>query len=124
MNGRVGESFVGVVNAVVPFGLFVELEGLYIEGLVHISGLKNDYYKHEPAQHRLRGERSGRIYGLGQKMRVKVVRVNLDERKIDLEPLEDLPGGRAPARAPERDRGRGGARNRPAGKRGGGRGRR
>jgi ribonuclease R len=102
MTNRVGDSFVGVVSAVVPFGLFVELEGLYIEGLVHISGLKNDYYKHEPSMHRLRGERTGRVYGLGQKLRVKVVRVNLDERKIDLEPLEELPGGRAPAARPDR----------------------
>ncbi|MGQ0587374.1 MAG: ribonuclease R [Gammaproteobacteria bacterium] len=86
MRHRLGESYVGVVSAVVPFGLFVELEGLYIEGLVHISGLKNDYYVHEPSMHRLRGERSGRVYGLGQKLRVKVVRVNLDERKIDLAP--------------------------------------
>jgi len=112
MSDRVGESFVGVVSAVVPFGLFVELEGLYIEGLVHISGLKNDYYKHEPSMHRLRGERTGKVYGLGQKLRVKVVRVNLDERKIDLEPLEELPGGRAPARPaqqPGREKGRGGA---------------
>jgi ribonuclease R len=128
MSDRVGESFVGVVSAVVPFGLFVELEGLYIEGLVHISALKNDYYKHEPSMHRLRGERTGRVYGLGQKLRVKVARVNLDERKIDLEPLEELPAGaRAGAkpapREPRHDRGRGGKRGRPQGK-GGGRGRR
>jgi len=121
MSSRVGESFVGVVNAVVPFGLFVELEGLYIEGLVHISGLKNDYYKHEPSMHRLRGERTGRVYGLGQKLRVKVVRVNLDERKIDLEPLEELgamarPAGARPDRGrPNKERGRHG--------KGGGRGR-
>jgi ribonuclease R len=123
MSDRVGESFVGVVSAVVPFGLFVELEGLYIEGLVHISALKNDYYKHEPSMHRLRGERTGRVYGLGQKLRVKVARVNLDERKIDLEPLEELGGlkGSAPRQErvrPNKERGR----ERP-GKGGGGRGR-
>ena len=123
MRHRIGESYVGVVSAVVPFGLFVELEGLYIEGLVHISSLKNDYYVHEGSQHRLRGERSGKIYGLGQKMRVKVVRVNLDERKIDLEPLEELPaarGGPRPERGPkERGHDRGG---KPGGKPGGKRG--
>jgi ribonuclease R len=110
MRHRLGESYVGTVTAAVSFGLFVELEGLYIEGLVHISSLKNDYYVHEASQHRLRGERTGRVYTLGQKLRVKVVRVNLDERKIDLEPLEAGPAGDAP---------RGGE---PAARRGSGRG--
>ncbi len=123
MRDRVGESFVGTVNAVTSFGLFVMLEGLYIEGLVHISALKNDYYVHEAGQHRLRGERSGRVYGIGQKIRVKVVRVNLDERKIDLEPLDD--GGPVPKRGAPIPRGRGapsprqsegGARGKPHGK--------
>jgi ribonuclease R len=91
MRHRLGETYVGTVGAVVAFGLFVELEGLYIEGLVHISSLKNDYYVHEASQHRLRGERTGRVYTLGQKLRVKVVRVNLDDRKIDLEPVESGP---------------------------------
>jgi len=125
MRHRLGESYVGTVSAVVPFGLFVELEGLYIEGLVHISSLKNDYYVHEASQHRLRGERGGRVYTLGQKLRVKVVRVNLDERKIDLEPIEGGPREAAPPRRAEpgakrpRDGGRprGGDRGRRGGKR-------
>ncbi len=91
MRHHVGESFTGVVSSVVGFGLFVQLEGLYIEGLVHISSLKNDYYVHDPKMHRLRGERSGRVYAIGEKLRVKVVRVDLDERKIDLEPVDDGP---------------------------------
>jgi len=100
MSNRVGESYVGTVNAVTSFGLFVELEGLFIEGLVHISSLKNDYYVHEGSQHRLRGERTGRVYTLGQKLRVKVARVNLDDRKIDLEPIEAGPStGDAPRRS-------------------------
>jgi ribonuclease R len=74
--------------------------------------------------HRLRGERTGKVYGLGQKLRVKVVRVNLDERKIDLEPLEELPGGRAPARPAVQprggERGRGGGADRGRKGRGGG----
>jgi ribonuclease R len=102
MQHRLGESYVGTVTAAVSFGLFVELEGLYIEGLVHISSLKNDYYVHEASQHRLRGERTGRVYTLGQKLRVKVVRVNLDERKIDLEPVEGGPREAAPPRRDER----------------------
>lgn len=129
MRHRLGESYVGVVNAATSFGLFVELEGLYIEGLVHISSLKNDYYVHEPSQHRLRGERSGRVYGIGQKLRVKVVRVNLDERKIDLEPLEELGGLRAADGGRERPRegghgrGGGGRGKRGSGPRGKSRGR-
>jgi ribonuclease R len=93
MRHHLGETYDGVVSAVVGFGLFVVLEGLYIEGLVHVSSLKNDYYVHDAKSHKLRGERSGRTYGLGQKLRVRVVRVDLDERKIDLEPL-DQPAGR------------------------------
>jgi ribonuclease R len=122
MRHRLGESYVGVVTAATSFGLFVELEGLYIEGLVHISSLKNDYYVHEPSQHRLRGERTGRVYGIGQKLRVKVVRVNLDERKIDLEPLEELGGApRGADRGPRRERDGDGERSRGGGKRGQGR---
>ncbi len=88
MQEHIGQTYVGVVTSVVGFGLFVELEGLYIEGLVHVSSLKNDYYQFEARQHRLRGERTGRTYSMGQKLKVKLARVNLDERKIDLELVE------------------------------------
>jgi ribonuclease R len=108
MSDKVGETFTGVVSSVAGFGLFVMLEGLYVEGLVHISSLKNDYYVHDAKQHRLRGERGGRVYGLGQKLQVKVVRVNLDERKIDLEPVDDMPKQAAgkPRESGGRQRGR------------------
>ena len=82
---RVGREFPGVVTAVTGFGLFVMLDELYVEGLVHVTGLPKDYYTHEPSQHRMVGERTGRIFRLGDKLTVKVVRVNLDERKIDFE---------------------------------------
>ena len=82
---RVGQEFPGVVTAVTGFGLFVMLDELYVEGLVHVTGLPKDYYTHEPSQHRMVGERTGRIFRLGDKLTVKVVRVNLDERKIDFE---------------------------------------
>lgn len=85
MSDRVGEEFEGVVSGVAPFGLFVELGGLHVDGLVHVSSLSNDYYKFEQRHHRLIGERTGRVYNLGDAVRAKVVRVNLDERKIDLE---------------------------------------
>lgn len=85
---RVGEEFEGVVASVTGFGLFVQLMDLYIEGLVHITGLPKDYYYHEAAHHRLVGERTHRVFRLGDKLRVRVTRVDLDERKIDFDLVE------------------------------------
>jgi ribonuclease R len=85
---RVGETFQGVVAAVTSFGLFVELSDLYIEGLVHISALPGDYYHFDRAKQRLVGERSGRSYKLGDTVSVQVARVDLDDKKIDLELLD------------------------------------
>lgn len=90
LQSRVGEVFPGIVGAVVGFGLFVELSDLFVEGLVHISSLPQDYYHHQPAQHRLVGERTGRIFRLGDRLTVKVVRVSLDDRKVDFELVEHL----------------------------------
>jgi ribonuclease R len=85
MMDKVGEIFDGVVSAVTSFGLFVELKAIYVEGLVHITALHNDYYHFDPVGHRLRGERGGRVYRLGDALRVRVARVDLDDRKIDFE---------------------------------------
>jgi ribonuclease R len=90
MRGRIGDEIEGVITGVAAFGLFVELEGLYIEGLVHVSNLRNDYYEHDAAAHRLVGSRNGMVFALGDRVRSKVVRVNLDERKIDLELIQVL----------------------------------
>jgi ribonuclease R len=92
MLDRVGEEFDGLITGVTPFGLFVEIERVYAEGLVHVSSLPNDYYHHEPRHHRLRGERSGRVWHLADRIRVRVLRVNLDERKIDFEPVLSAQG--------------------------------
>jgi ribonuclease R len=90
---HVGTEFEGVVSAVTNFGLFVELTGLYIEGLVHVTSLPGDYYRFDHAQQRLVGERTGRSFQLGAPIKVLVAAVNLDERKIDLEPVElPVPG--------------------------------
>lgn len=88
---HVGDSFAGVVAAVTGFGLFVELADLYIEGLVHISALPADYYHFDQGKQRLTGERSGRSFNLGDTVKVQVARVDLDEKKIDLELLEASP---------------------------------
>ena len=82
---RVGEEFDGVISAVTAFGLFVELSDLYVEGLIHITSLPQDYYHHEASQHRLVGERSRRVFRIGDQLRVQVARVDLDERKVDFE---------------------------------------
>ena len=86
---RVGERYTGVVTAVTGFGLFVMLDDLYVEGLIHVTGLPKDYYYHEASQHRMIGERTGRVFRLGQKLTVSLARVNLEERKIDFEFLDD-----------------------------------
>lgn len=125
MRHRVGEDFDGIVASVAPFGLFVELTGLYIEGMLHVSQLKGDFYEFEAKHQRLVGSRSKTVYALGQKIRVKVVRVSLDERKIDLEIVEQggKSGGQKDGGGHDggRDHGRGG--DRDGGRNGGGRGR-
>jgi ribonuclease R len=88
MKDRVGEIFPGVITAVTGFGLFVELKDIYVEGLVHVTALPGDYYHFDPVHHRLAGERSGRSFRLGDSVEVKVMRVDLDERKIDFELAE------------------------------------
>jgi ribonuclease R len=84
MVDKIGEIYTGVVTGVTAFGLFVELEGIFIEGLIHVTSLKNDYYHHDAPHHRLRGERSGTVYHLSDRLQVRVVRVNVEEKKIDL----------------------------------------
>lgn len=83
MLDKVGKTFNGRIVDVASFGIFVELDKIYIEGLVHITALKNDYYHYDPVYHLLRGKRSGRIYRLGDSIRVVVARIALDSRKID-----------------------------------------
>lgn len=98
MSHRVGEDFDGIVTSVASFGLFVDLEGLYIDGMLHVSNLKGDYYEFDARHQRLVGSRSKQVYALGQKIRVKVIRVSLDERKIDLDIAGRAPGDEAPRR--------------------------
>jgi ribonuclease R len=85
MQDRVGETYEGIISGVTGFGLFVELSDIYIEGLIHVTSLKNDYYQFDAVGHRLMGERSRKTYRLGDSVTVKVVRVDLDDKKIDLE---------------------------------------
>ena len=81
---RVGEKHNAIVSAVTNFGLFVELENLYIEGLIHITALPKDFYEFDHATMKLIGRSTRRTFSLGDKALVQIARVNLDERKIDL----------------------------------------
>ena len=85
LKDRIGEEFEGVIAAVTNFGVFVELSDLYIEGLMHVSALPGDYYHFDQAKQRLIGERTRQIFQLGGAVTVRVARVDLDDRKIDLE---------------------------------------
>ena len=89
MMDKVGECFAGIITSVNSFGVFVELDEIYVDGLVHITALDNDYYHYDPIGHRLTGERTGRILRLGDSMRIRVAKVNLDERKIDFVPDQE-----------------------------------
>jgi ribonuclease R len=100
LQDHVGAEFNGVIAAVTSFGLFVELEDLYIEGLVHVTALPADYYHFDKARQRLNGERSGRSFQIGGLVRVQVARVDLDDRKIDLELIEAKPALNEKAKKP------------------------
>ncbi|MCB1958060.1 MAG: ribonuclease R [Rhodocyclaceae bacterium] len=88
MQDRVGEEFTGSVSSVVPFGLFVALDDVFIEGLVHISDLGSDYFHYDETRHELQGERTGLAYRLSDRVRVQLVRVDLETTKIDFRLLE------------------------------------
>ena len=83
MQDKVGEEFDGTITSVNSFGIFVELDDIYVDGLVHITALDNDYYHFDPVGYRLTGERTGMVYRLGDRLRIQLAAVNLDERKID-----------------------------------------
>jgi len=83
MKDRVGEAFTGSISGVTSFGAFVALDGVYVEGLVHVSELGNDYFHFDPARHQLMGERTRKRYRLGDRLQVEVVRVDLDTSRID-----------------------------------------
>ncbi len=103
MLDKVGETFDGVISGVTGFGIFVELDGIYVSGLVHITALDYDYFHFDPIGHRLTGDRTGRVYRLGDTLRVKVAAVNIDDRKIDFVLADDGAGpGKGRLRSPTR----------------------
>ncbi len=104
MQDRVGEVFEGTISGVTSFGIFVSLDGVYVEGLVHVSELGNDYYQFDPARHTMTGERAGHVYRLSDRLQVKIARVDLETSRIDFS-LVDVQNAPAPAaRVPKRKR--------------------
>ena len=89
MRQYLGEEFDGVVSSVTTFGLFVTLNAMYVEGLIHITELGGEYFKFDEARQELRGERTGIKYAIGTPVRVQVSKVDLDARKIDFRMLTE-----------------------------------
>jgi len=85
MQDRVGEEFDGIVSGVVDFGLFVQLDGLQVDGLLHVSSLGQDYFARDRSGYRMVGRSSGRSFKLGDRLRVRVTNVSLDDRRVDFE---------------------------------------
>jgi ribonuclease R len=84
MADKVGDEFDGYVTGVTAFGLFIELVEHFVEGMVHVSTMVDDYYRFIEGQHLLRGENTGQMYRLGDKVRVQVIKVDMERRQIDL----------------------------------------
>jgi ribonuclease R len=91
MTRHLGDEFDGIISGVVSFGIFVEIPQFIVEGLVHISDLADDYYIFEEKAYRLKGQNSGRIYRLGDEVRVRVVRADASERVLDFVLVEETP---------------------------------
>ena len=102
MQQHLGEEFVGIISATAEFGLFVTLKDLYVDGMVHVSQLGDDFFVFDQVSQNLVGQNRGQVFGLGDEVKIKVAGVNLEERKIDFELVQQLShAGRAiRARAP------------------------
>lgn len=96
LSHKIGDKFNGTISAVTGFGLFVELDELYVEGLIHISNLPQDFFHYDASKQRLVGEHSRQVFQLGGKVCIQIAAVNLDERKVDLSLLSsETPAKRA-----------------------------
>jgi ribonuclease R len=101
MADKVGDEFDGYITGVAAFGLYVELIEHFVEGMVHVSTMADDYYRFVERAHILRGEHTGRVYRLGDRVRVQVIKVDMERRQVDLGLVEILDK----VRASERHRG-------------------
>jgi ribonuclease R len=104
MADKVGDEFEGYVTGVTAFGLYIELVEHFVEGLVHVSTMADDYYRFVESAHLLRGENTQKVYRLGDKVKVQVIRVNMELRQIDLGLVEILERVREGERGPRRSK--------------------
>jgi len=104
MADKVGDEFEGYVTGVAAFGLFIELIEHFVEGLVHVSTMADDYYRFIESAHMLAGENTRKVYRLGDKVKVQVIRVNMEQRQVDLGLVEILERVREGDRGPRRSR--------------------
>jgi len=110
MQDKINEEFDGVISAVVSFGVFVALNEVFVEGLVHVSELGSDYFHFDATRHQMMGERTGKRYRLGDKVRIRVVQVDIETSRIDFALVDEgKPGvtseaekSRNPKRNPKR----------------------
>ncbi len=101
---HIGDAFDGTIVTVTNFGVFVELDDIHIEGLIHVTALRNDYYHFNDVAHTLTGERTGDSFHLGDRVHVQVSRVDMDDHKIDLQLVSVLKQNRTSAPVPQRER--------------------
>jgi ribonuclease R len=104
MADKVGDEFGGYVTGVASFGLFIELIEYFVEGMVHVSTMADDYYRFVESAHMLRGENTHKVYRLGDKVKVQVIRVNMEVRQVDLGLVEILERVRDGERGPRRSK--------------------
>ena len=90
MLNRIGEEFFGIIAGVTSFGIFVRIDDYLVEGLVHITNLDDDYYNYDETRHCLTGTYQGKVYQLGDAVKVRVVLVNPEERIIDFELISEV----------------------------------
>jgi len=103
MKSRVGEQLRGTVTGVAPFGLFITLDALYVEGMVHVSELGAEYFQHNDVLHELRGERTGRRFRLYDSLVVQVARVDLDARRIEFQLVPSMIRATRASKSVDRD---------------------
>jgi ribonuclease R len=88
MMNKIGEEFDGVITGVTDWGIYVQEEGSLAEGMIKLSSIKSDYFEHEASKYRVRGRKTGKVYHLGDPVRVKLIRADKDERQLDFELVE------------------------------------
>lgn len=108
MQDRIGDEYDGTVSAVTSFGMFVAIDDIFIEGLVHVSELGQDYFHYDQAKHMMLGERTGKRYRLGDRVRIKVMRADIETSKIDFSLVTEIESVQEETAAPKKKTSRSG----------------